>query len=109
MLWRGIRWNALDLKVLTFVCLIGSGDFSADYSAKKSKDKFILICLSVDSHQPIDSHVQARLFLHLAHDRFRRQFAAFDAPAGEIPYIKVAPMAEQHPALMVENDRKCPD
>ena len=64
--------------------------------------------IRVDSHNPLNPHFKAGLFLHLTHNRLSEGLTYVQRPARQSPVTRIAAALEQDPTLIVHRDRGRP-
>lgn len=57
LLWTGIRWDVLDLKVSTRIGFVCDRELSANSSTDESKNELVFVCFAVHSYQAFDDYV----------------------------------------------------
>jgi len=82
-------------------------DTAAEAQVHELADVLVGVCdlpSRTHGHQPLDRDADTRLLLHFAHDGGRGLLARIRDAGDQRPLVVVGPLAQQHSALVVEDD-----
>ena len=109
MLRQGIGGHRFDLEIAALARFGGCRELPARHPADEGKDQLVLVGLAINACQAFNGCLQAGFLPDFTDNGFGGQLAAFNPAAGQIPGIDIAPVAQQDPALFIEDNRKCAD
>jgi len=86
------------LEILALAGFIGYSEMSTQDTANEGEYQFIFVGFAIYPYQPFNNYLQTGFLLYFTDNGFCWHLAVFNAASGQVPKIKVSPVAQENPA-----------